>query len=75
MAHAGIYTNKLSDRLAEEAARSDGTNYGYSRIPISAIYREVAEEAIQKWQEQWSKTSKAEATKQYFPTIMDNGHE
>ena len=61
----------MADRLAKEAARSDGTNYGYSRIPISAIYREAAEEAIQKWQEQWTKTSKAEATKQYFPTVMD----
>jgi hypothetical protein len=57
--------------LAKEAAQSDGTNYGYSRIPISAIYREAAEEAIQKCQEQWKKTSKAEATKQYFPTVMD----
>jgi len=70
-AHAGIYGNEMADRLAKEAARSDGTNYGYSRIPISAIYREAAEEAIQKWQEQWTKTSKAEATKQYFPTVMD----
>jgi hypothetical protein len=71
MAHAGIYGNEMADRLAEEAARSDGTNYGYSRIPVSAIYREVAEEAIQKWQEQWTKTSKAETTKQHFPTVMD----
>jgi len=51
-AHAGIYGNEMSDRLAKEAARSDGTNYGYSRIPISAIYREAAKEAIQKWQKQ-----------------------
>jgi len=56
-AHAGIYGNEMADRLAKEAARSDGTNYGYSRIPISAIYREAAEKAIQKWQEQWTKTS------------------
>ena len=41
-AHAGIYGNEMADRLAKEAARSDGTNYGYSRIPISVIYREAA---------------------------------
>ena len=70
-AHAGIYGNEMADRLAKEAARSGGTKYGYSRIPISAIYREAAEEAILKWQEQWTKTSKTEATKQYFPTVMD----
>ena len=52
-AHAGIYGNEMADRLAKEAARSDGTNYGFSRLPKSAIYQEAAEEAIQKWQEQW----------------------
>ena len=61
----------MADRLAKEAARSDGTNYGFSRIPKSTIYHEAAEEAIQKWQEQWTKSPKAEATKQYFPTVMD----
>ena len=70
-AHAGIYGNEMADRSAKEAVRSNRTNYGYSRIPISAIYREAAEETIQKWQEQWTKTSKAEATKQYFPTVME----
>jgi ribonuclease HI len=33
-AHAGIYGNEMADRLAKEAARSDGTNYGYSRIQV-----------------------------------------
>jgi ribonuclease HI len=70
-AHAGIYGNEMADRLTKEAAQSNGTNYGYSRIPISAIYRESAEEAIQKWQEEWTKISKAKATKQYFPTVMN----
>jgi ribonuclease HI len=41
-AHAGIYGNEMVDRLAKEAARSNRTKYGYSRIPISAIYREAA---------------------------------
>jgi len=61
----------MADRLAKEAARSDGTNYGFSRLPKSAIYHEAAEEAIQKWQEQWKRSPKAEATKHYFPTVMD----
>jgi len=68
--HAGVYSNEMADSLAKEAARSDGTNYGFSRIPKSAIYHEAAE-AIQKWQEQWTKSPKAEETKQYFPTVMD----
>ena len=48
-AHAGIYGNVIGDSLAKEAARSDGTKYGFSRIPISAIYREPSEEAIFNW--------------------------
>jgi len=38
----------MADRLAKEAARSEETSYGLSRIPISAIYREAAEESILK---------------------------
>ena len=61
----------MVDRLSKEAARSDGTNYVFSRIPKSAIYHEASEETIQKWQEHWKISPKAKATKQYFPTVMD----
>ena len=61
----------MADKLAKKSARSKETNDVFRRIPISAIYREAAEEGILKWQEQWEKASKAEATKQYFPTVMD----
>jgi ribonuclease HI len=63
--HVGIFGNEMADRLAKEAARDDETSYEFSRILISALYREAAEEALIKWQEQWAKTSKAEATKQF----------
>jgi hypothetical protein len=43
MAYAGIYGNEMAERLAKQTARSDGTNYGYSRIPKTAIYCEAAE--------------------------------
>jgi len=70
-AHVGIFGNEMADRLFKEAARSKETGYVFSRILVSAIYREAAEEGILKWQEQWKETSKSEATKQYFPTVMD----
>jgi hypothetical protein len=70
-AHVGIYGNEMADRLAKEAARNDENSEEYNRIPISAIYRETAEKLLLKWQEQWLNTPKAEATKQYFPTVKD----
>ena len=47
-AHAGTYGNEIADRLAKEAARSEGTNYDFTRIPRSTLYHETEEEARQK---------------------------
>jgi ribonuclease HI len=52
-AHVGIYCNELADRLAKEAARSDGTYYEFDRTPKSTLYHEAAEETKQKWQVEW----------------------
>jgi len=38
----------MADRLSKEAARIEETNYGFSRIPVNAIYREAAEETTLK---------------------------
>jgi ribonuclease HI len=37
-AHEGIYGNEIADRLAKEAARSEGSKYAFARIPKSTIY-------------------------------------
>ena len=68
-AHVGIYGNELAERLAKEAARSNGTSMAFNRIPKSTLYYEAAEEAKQKWQDEWSTCAKAAATKQYVPTV------
>jgi hypothetical protein len=69
--HVGIYGNELADILATEAARSDSTKYEYSRIHKSAITQEAAEEAIQKWQTEWSTSPKTAATRQYVPSVRE----
>jgi hypothetical protein len=70
-AHVGIYGNELVDKLAKEAARSDSTKYEYSRIHKRAIIQEAAELAIQKLQTEWSASSKAAATRQYFLSVRE----
>jgi ribonuclease HI len=71
-AHVGIYGNELADKLAKEAARSEGTSCEFNRIPKSTLYHEAAEEAKQKWQAEWTTCHQASATKQYFPTVKDS---
>jgi ribonuclease HI len=70
-AHVGIYGNELADRLAKEAARSSGTSIAFNRIPESTLYYDAAEEAKQKWQDEWTACAKADIKKQYFPTVRD----
>jgi hypothetical protein len=70
-AHVGIYGNEMADRLAKEAARSDGTSNAFNRTPKSTLYYELAEKAKQKWQDELTTSDKAAAKKQYFPTVWD----
>jgi ribonuclease HI len=61
-AHAGTQGNEIADRLAKEAARHQGEEYAYSRIPKSIMYKEAEEEARTKWQLEWSTSDKGAAT-------------
>jgi threonine aldolase len=65
-AHAGTYGNEIADILAKETARSEDTNYVFTRVPKSTLYQEAEEEAWQKWQHKWTTSHKAAATKQFF---------
>ena len=49
--HVGIYGNELVDRVAKEAARSNGTSIAFNRIPRITLYYEAEEEAKQQWQD------------------------
>jgi len=69
--YVGIYGNELANKLAKEAARSNGTSIAFNRVPKSTLYYEAAEEAKQKRQDEWTTCAKAATTKQYFPTVRD----
>ena len=57
--------------LAKEAARSENMQYVFDRIPKSTLKYNAEEEAKKEWQTEWTKTHKAAATRQYFPTVQD----
>jgi len=58
----------MADKLAKEAARS---SIAFNRVPKRTLYYEAAEEAKQKWQDEWTTCAKAATTKQYVPTVRD----
>ena len=69
-AHAGIPGNETADRIAKEAARNTDMKCDFSKKPKSTIYREADEEAMQKWQREWTTSQNGAVTRQYFPTIQ-----
>jgi len=66
-AHVGIYGNEIADRLAKEATQNH--HITYSRIPKSAIQKDVRKESIRKWQKHWEETTKGAITKEFFPNV------
>jgi hypothetical protein len=43
----------------------------FTKIPKGTLYKEAEEEAMQKWQNEWTTTPKAAATRQHFPKVQD----
>jgi len=64
--HVRIFGNEIADRLDKETSRSEETNYVFSRIPVSAIYREAAEEERLKWQEKLKKKIQSRGNETVF---------
>jgi len=70
-AHNNIYGNELADQLAKEATTSREAEIIYSKIPKSAVIRELKEEGVEEWQREWDASTKGAITKSLFPTIGD----
>jgi hypothetical protein len=68
-AHVGIRGNELADTLAKKAATSKTITKTYTRIPKSAVQRQLKEESARKWQRSWTQAAKGSTTKEYFPEI------
>jgi hypothetical protein len=59
----------LQDKLAKEPARNDDISFNI--IPKNEIVLQVRDQSIAKWQNQWDRTTKGLAKKQFFPIIKD----
>ena len=64
-AHVGIYGNEIADRLAEATQN----HITYSRIPKSAIEKDIPKESIRKRQKHWEGTTKGAITKEFFTNV------
>jgi len=72
--HAGNPGNEITDRLAKDAASNNNTPVVFDRIPKTTLYKEVVDETVQKWHEQWDRCNKAAVTKQFFPNVRNRIH-
>ena len=68
-AHIGIYGNELADRLAKAAVSNTELAVTFDRTPKCMLYSKI--EAMQKWQQEWERSSKAAITKQFFPNLRN----
>ena len=69
-AHIGIEGNETADRLAKEAAQEDGNfNIVFDRIPITYIINETNRKGLEKWQLQWTNTTKGAVCLSLFPKL------
>jgi len=70
-AHNNIYGNELADQLAKEATTIREAEAIYSKIPKSAVIKELKEEGVEEWQCEWDASTNGAVTKSFFPTIGD----
>src|SRR5215475_1492283 len=61
-AHAGTRGNELADTLAKEATTNGTITESYTRIPKSAVLRQLEEGSARKWQRSWTQTTKGSTT-------------
>jgi hypothetical protein len=68
-AHVGIEGNEAADKLDKEAAQDDKyPNIEFDRIPIT-IASEINRTGLEKWQRQWTNTTKGAVCRSFFPSL------
>ena len=70
-AHNDNLGNEMADQLAKDAASNRDGETAYSKIPKSAIIKEIKEKGETHWQQEWNASTKGETTKSFFPNISE----
>jgi len=71
-AHVGIRGNELADTLAKEAAANGNITESYKRVPKSVVLSELEETSVEKWQSEWTQSTKGRTrTKEFFPEVKE----
>jgi len=74
-AHVGILGNELADTLAKDAATNMGIAECYNRVPKNVLKRELEDRNVDKWQRDWSRSTKGKITRDYFPIVAERHNE
>jgi len=69
--HSDIAGNERADKLAKEAANMDITESIYDMFPLSFVKKYLKQQSLQKWNNEWTSTTKAMHTKNFFPTVFN----
>jgi hypothetical protein len=69
--YSGTPGNEEAHKLAKEAARSRSIDIIYSRLPMSTVHHHIQQVPIKRWQKEWLTCTKAQTTKQYFPSVKE----
>jgi hypothetical protein len=59
----------MADQLVKDAASNSDRETVYSKIPKSAVIKEIKEKGEIRWQQEWNVSTKGETTKSFFPNI------
>ena len=70
-AHIGIRGNELTDTLAKEAAANQNIKESYKRVPKSVVLSELEDKSVEKWQSEWTQSTKGRTTKEFFPEVTE----
>jgi hypothetical protein len=56
---------------AKKAAANENIKESYKRVSKSVVLSELVNKSVAKWQSEWTQTTKARTTKEFFPDVTE----